>query len=62
MQHNHHCLLTFLGRNWQIVECRRNAIDVVRPIGYGHCYVYTTIDTRSVDWQAYAEAAVWWAA
>lgn len=57
-QHNHHCLLTFLGYNWRIVACRKNEIDVMRPIGFGHCSTYQTIYTAAVDWNAYSAAAV----
>jgi len=57
-QLDHHCILSFHGRNWRIWRVRRHLIDVERPVGYGHCSTVETIDTRHVDWEAYAAAAV----
>lgn len=65
-QHNHHCMLTFNGFNWWILACRKNQIDVARLIEDGrdmlttHVSAIATIDTRQVDWAAYAEAAQAW--
>lgn len=60
VQHNHHCLLTFMGSNWSIARVRRHLVDVVRPVGYGHCFVYTTIDMADVDFDAYCAATAAW--
>lgn len=57
MQHNHHCRLSFHGRDWFIYRIRhRRFIDVILNT---HCAVMT-IDTIDVDWDAYCEAARAW--
>ena len=58
-QHNHHCLLTFRGHDWSIAWCKKNEIGVVREFAPG-CDVFSMVDTRQVDWEAYAEAAHAW--
>lgn len=59
-QHNHHCLVTFMGWNWSIWRVRRHLVDVLRPVGYGHCYTVATIDMADVDFDAYGTAAAAW--
>lgn len=63
-QHNHHCLLTFMGSNWTVEKVRGHLIDVERPDPEcecgGYCRVITTIDIADVDFDAYGEAAAAW--
>lgn len=58
-QHNHHCLLTFMGQNWSIWRMRRYLIDVCIVIDRGR-YAFTTIDMSHVDFEAYCIAAEEW--
>ncbi len=62
-QHDHHCLLTFQGYNWRIGACRPHRIHVYRSTQYPEPtgrWVLAEINTRDVDWEAYAEAAQVW--
>lgn len=60
-QQNHHCLLTFLGFDWRIVQCRSHEIVGARDVpGVPDMMVLTAINTSGVDWDAYAEAARAW--
>lgn len=66
-QQNHHCLVTFAGFDWCIVGCRRHEIIAARPNLIGTSFgwvvsgaIISSIDTRNVDWDAYAETARAW--
>jgi hypothetical protein len=61
-QHNHHCLLTFMGSNWRIWRVRKHLIDVVHPFVHPSLDedVHVTIDTADVDFEAYATAVAAW--
>jgi len=57
-QHNHHCLVTFMGIDWRIWRVRRHLIDCAQldhPFGY-----IVTIDIADVDFDAYCTAAAAW--
>lgn len=60
-QHNHHCLLSFMGFNWWIVESRPgvNQLKVARRINT-NAVIVANIDTARVNWENYAKAAVRW--
>ena len=59
-QHDHHCIVTFMGSNWRIWRVRRHLVDVERPVGYGHCSVFCTIDMADVDFNSYCTKAAAW--
>lgn len=51
-EHDNHCRLTFLGENWWIRAVYGKLILLSNENGR------TVLDTRNVDWSAYADAAV----
>jgi hypothetical protein len=56
-QHNHHCLITFMGHNWWIASAMPGRLELARRIDADtimYCYCYTHL----VDWKSYCRAAV----
>lgn len=59
MQHDDHCVITFMGMNWRIVAKHRHLI-YLRGRDYNDFDVETCLDTSTVRWDEYVEMAVQW--
>lgn len=58
-QHNHHCIISWLGENWFITGCSPGVIRLGRRINE-HATLHTSVCTRFVDWERYCAVAVRW--
>lgn len=58
-QHNHHCILTFMGFNWWIVSARPDTLEVARRVDQ-HSIITGFVDISHVNWEDYCKAAVEW--
>lgn len=75
-QHDHHCLLSFMGHDWRITAKRRNLVALMRRAqnellspfrsdfppagGYPTLEVHELLDITHVDWNLYCETALAW--
>lgn len=57
MQHDHHCVITYLALNWRIIASRPGEIKV-QVWTSGHTMISTWIKLANVDFESYAALAV----